>query len=151
MGLTENEKLLIEAFRGALNSEEPIGLGTHKQELDRLNTQEGGAGYLHNQIDEMFHHKTADLDHHTGICAAFAKAHSYKYIDDPHFTTIMDREMAAQAIPKEQRSKACKIVSEIKEELRNEHHLWSERDAGWVDMNEIEEASFSEPNNGIEL
>lgn len=148
MALSEDEKLLVEAFRGALRDQ--IGLKGHQPQIEELDERERGSEYLHQQIDELFHHKTADLDHHTGVCAAFARVHSYKYVDDPRFKTVMDREMKAQAIPTEDRQRACDTIDAIIAELKRENRSWSEQDAGWVDMEEIEEACFPEPNNGLD-
>jgi hypothetical protein len=145
MPLNQDEVLLVEAFETMLSSGDGLGLNSHQPELEELGERERGLEYLHNQIDEMFHHKTADLSHHDGICAAFSKVHSYKYIDDPTFEAAMNKELTAQGIPADQRERALNLVPAIIEELRGEKAAWAEKDAGLVDMDEIREASF--PDN----
>ena len=131
MQLNENEKLLAEAFDSMLDAGDGLGLSSHKSDLKRLGEEERGSEYLHGQIEEMFHHKAADLTHHDGVCAAFAKIHSYKYIDDPTFEAAMHKELTAQGIPAEERDKAIELVPSIIEQLHSENSSRSEQDAGW--------------------
>lgn len=131
MPLSPQEQLLAEAFETMLSSGDGLGLAHHESELERMGEEERGFEYMHGQIDEMFHLKAAQLTHHDGICAAFAKVHSYKYIDDPTFEAAMHKEMTAQAIPAEERDKALELVPAMIEQLRSEKKNWNEQDAGW--------------------
>ena len=147
MPLNPDEQLLVEAFETMLNTGDELGLSKHKSELERLGEEERGTQYLHGQIDEMFHHKAADLVHHDGICAAFAKIHSYKYIDDPTFEAAMNKELTAQGIPTEEREKALDLIPSIIEELRGERTAWGESDAGWNPK--LDEIVEQNKDNGV--
>lgn len=127
MALNENEHLLIESIKSFLQQDEQLGLNIHKKDKEH----ERGFEYLHNEINNMFELKSAELTHSTGINAAFAKIHTYKYIDDPTFKPAFDKEMTAQGIPKEDRTKAIDSIDGIIEELKTEFETWSEADFGF--------------------
>lgn len=138
MALNQDEQILAEAFETMLNSGDGLGLSRHKSELERLGETESGPAYLHGEVDLMFHQKASELLHYDGACAAFAKVHSYKYIDDPTFEAAMNKELTAQGIPTEEREKALEVVVSIVEELRNDKGVANEQDAGWhPDLDEI--------------
>ena len=143
MPLNKNEKLLLEAVQGMLQQDAMLGLSIHNTD-DNQSSSERGYEYLHNQIDEMFALKAAELLHADGLCQAFRKVHSYKYLDDPSFKTAMEKEMVAQAIPKEERSKASGWIPQIIKELKEEQSEWAEKDSFSPDLNEIREASRPE-------
>ena len=147
MPLNPDEQLLVEAFETMLTTGDGLGLSQHESELERLGEEERGSQYLHGQIDEIFHHKTANFVHHDGVCAAFGKVHSYKYIDDPTFEAAMHKELTAQGIPAEEREKALELVPAIIEQLRGERAAWSEADAGWGNLEEIKRVSQPEQTN----
>ena len=144
MALKQPEKLLLEAVKSMLQQDARLGLSIHDADL-KASSAERGYEYLHNQIDEMFHLKAAELTCSEGVCQAFTKVHSYKYIDDPSFAVAMKKEMVAQGIPKEDREKALAIVPQIIEEVEVEQSEWAEKDAGFnPNMREIREASQPE-------
>ncbi len=125
MSLSKSERLLAESFKSMLASDDALGLSQHKAAQERAGEVERGFEHLHGQIDEMFMVKTTDLTHHTGICSAFSKVHSYKYIDDPSFARAMIKEMTAQGIPEQERVKAIDYIDTIIEELKNEQTIES--------------------------
>lgn len=139
------EKMILEAVSTMLQQDAKLGLSIHDKDHKLAGSVERGYEYLHNQIDEMFHLKAAGFTHSEGVCAAFKKVHSYKWIDDPSFATAMKKEMTAQGIPKEEREKALALVPKIMEEVETEQSEWAEKDAGFnPNMREIREASQPE-------
>jgi len=145
MTLKQNEQLVLEAVQSMLQQDAKLGLSIHNDDHKSTGPSERGYEYLHNQIDEMFHLKAAEFTYSEGVCAAFTKVHSYKWIDDPSFTTAMKKEMTAQGIPKEEREKALAIVPKIMEEIEIEQNEWTEKDAGFnPNMREIRETSQPE-------
>lgn len=143
MPLDKKEQLLLEAINSMLGQDAMLGLSIHKD--DTQQSAERGYEYLHNQIDEMFALRASDLVHVDGICQAFRKVHSYKYLDDPSFKTAMEKEMVAQGIPKEERGKATGWIPTIIQELKEEQKEWSEKDFGFhPELDEIKEMSQPE-------
>ena len=145
MSLNKNEKLLIEAVRSMLQQDAKLGLSIHdKDQYQNDYNIERGLEYLHGHINEMFAVKAAELVHSDGICQAFHKVHSYKYLDDPTFKTAMEKEMVAQAVPAEERSKANGFIVSIITELKEEQQEWAEKDSGFSPyLDEIK--SISQP------
>lgn len=149
MALNKKEKLLLEAVQSMLQQDAMLGLSIHKTEEAQSST-ERGYEYLHNQIDEMFALKAAELAHADGVCQAFHKVHSYKYLDDPSFKTAMEKEMVAQGIPAEERNKAAEWIPQIIQELKEEQSEWAEKDHGFhPDMKEIKE--MSQPDQPLDF
>jgi len=146
MPLNKKEKVLLEAVQNMLQQDVMLGLSIHKNKEDvEYLSAERGYEYLHNQIDEMFALKAAELVHVEGVCQAFHKVHSYKYLDDPSFKTAMEKEMVAQGIPSEDRVKAVAWIPQIIKELREEQSEWAEKDTGFnPQMEEIKEMSQPE-------
>lgn len=130
MSLSENEKLLLEAINNMLHSDTKLGLSMHDKDLEEAGKSRGFE-YFHNQIDAMFHHKSAESNFADSLNQAFHKVHSYKYIDDPTFKTSMKKEMVAQGIPASERDSALKFVDDIIEELSEEQQEWAEKDYGF--------------------
>lgn len=141
MPLNKKEQLLLEAIDSMLQQDAMLGLSIHKTD-DIVSWR--GYEYLHNQIDEMFALKAADLTHSDGVCQAFRKVHSYKYLDDPSFKTAMEKEMVAQGIPSEERAKAANWIPAIIKELKDEQSEWAEKDSFHPDLDEIKEMSQPE-------
>jgi ribonuclease HII len=143
--LTKNEKMLVEAINSMFDLDAQVGLAFHdKKDLEPHN-EERGYEYLHNQIDDMFALKAAELIHADSVNQAFHKVHSYKYLDDPTFPTAMEKELVAQAVPAEERAKAVAAISSIIKELRKEQKNWAEKDYGFnPHMDEIEKVSKPE-------
>ena len=144
--LTNNEKLLVEGIKTMLQHDAQLGLKIHADELSELGSAERGYEYLHNQIDDMFALKAAELLHSNGICQSFRKVHNYKYLDDPSFTTAMEKEMVAQAVPAEERNKAKEFIPDIIKELKEDQAEWAEKDFGFhsnlkeiIDVSQIEQ------------
>jgi hypothetical protein len=146
MPLNKKEKILLEAVQNMLQQDVMLGLSIHKNTDDEeYLSAERGYEYLHNQIDEMFSLKAAEITHTDGVCQAFRKVHSYKYLDDPSFKTAMQKEMVAQGIPKEDREKAIDWIPQIIKELKEEQSEWSEKDFGFhPQLDEIKETSQPE-------
>lgn len=129
--MTKTEKSLTEAIDKFLSGN--IGLKPDAKADDDNNPANRGQEYLHGQIDEMFALKSAEFIHHTGICAAFSKTHSYKYLDDPSFIESFEKDMTAQGIPAPERAAAVKLIPEIIKEMRDEQTEWAESDFGFND------------------
>ena len=145
VALNSNEKLLAEAIQAMLQHDAKLGLKIHDTEDKRLGETERGYEYLHGQIDDMFALKAAELIHSESVCQAFRKVHNYKYLDDPAFKTAMEKEMVAQAVPAEERSKASGFVPAIISELKDDQAEWAEKDFGFnPKLDEIKEASQPE-------
>jgi len=146
MSLNKKEKMLLEAVQNMLQQDVMLGLSIHKNTDDEAYlSAERGYEYLHNQIDEMFSLRAADITHTDGVCQAFHKVHSYKYLDDPSFETAMQKEMVAQGVPKEERAQAISWIPKIIEELKEEQSEWSEKDFGFhPQLDEVKDASQPE-------
>lgn len=150
MPLSKNEKLLVEAVDSMLQQDAKLGLVIHDKDHQATGSAERGYEYLHNQIDDMFALRAAELTHAEGINQAFRKVHNYKYLDDPTFPTAMEKELVAQAVPAEERSAATSFISNIIEELKEEQQEWAEKDAGFnPNLNEI--IDVSRPGEGQEF
>lgn len=128
--MTEPEKLLVESFKSMLDDKVKLGLHPDEKAENDNKPSMRGIQYLHGHINEMFAHKAAALVHHTGVCAAFSKVHSYKYLDDETFLEAMNKEMTAQGIPAGERKKAMEYVPSILEELQEDGD-WCEADFGF--------------------
>ncbi len=140
MPLTKNEKLLVEAIDSMLKQDAKLGLSFHDSDKEQI--AERGVEYLHEQIDEMFALRAAELTHAESVCCAFRKVHNYKYLDDPSFRVAMDKEMISTAVPAEERNKALEFVPKIIDELKTEQKEWCERDSGFnPSLDEIREVS----------
>jgi hypothetical protein len=144
MSLNKNEKLLVEAIDSMLQQDAMLGLSIHVDDHESMGTAERGYEYLHNQIDEMFAVKSAELIHADAINQAFKKVHNYKYLDDPSFKTAMQKEMVAQAVPAEERAKALEFLPKIISELKAEQAEWAEKDSFNPNLDEIMEVSQPE-------
>lgn len=130
MGLNATEKLLVEAVQSMLQQDAELGLSMHDSNRDEQK-HEAGFQYLHEQIDEMFALKAAELTHAEGVTAAFRKVHGYKYLEDWSFLPAMEKELVAKAVPVAERRKALGFIPDIVEEIRSEQKLWAEKDAGF--------------------
>jgi len=127
--MNNNEKMLLEAITSYLSSND-LGLNHHKQAHEDTGKLERGLEYLHGHINETFQLKANDLVHHTGVCSAFSKVHNYKYIDDPTFWIALERELKAQAVPKEEQIKTKNILEAVIEELKK-FDVKKEQDFGY--------------------
>lgn len=143
--LNKAERMVAEAVETMLQQDAKLGLKMHDSTDTRLGETERGLEYLHGQIDEMFALKAAELIHADGVCQAFQKTHSYKYLDDPSFKTAMKKEMVAQAVPAEDREKALGFIPAIIKELKEDQKEWAEKDFGFNPaLDEIKEMSQPE-------
>lgn len=150
--LTNSEKILCEAIESMLQHDAKLGLKIHDTDHKRLGETERGYEYLHGQIDDMFGLKASELTHSESVCQAFRKVHNYKYLDDPAFKTAMEKEMVAQAVPAEERSKALGFVPVIISELKSDQAEWAEKDFGFnPKLDEIKEASQPEQPLDFEI
>jgi hypothetical protein len=140
--LNQDEKTLLEALEQMLKSDDKLGLAHHESPGEK--DSERGFEYLHNNIDDSFAVKAAELVHADSVTKAFHSVHSYKYIDDITFGDAFSKELTAMAVPAVEREKAVKFVDDILEELR-EGHEFAEKDAGFnPDLEEIR--AISQPS-----
>ncbi len=130
MGLNKDERLLVEGIKSLLQQDAKLGLSAHAEDHAEEKA-DPSFQYLHEQIDEMFLLRAAELTHSESVTAAFRKVHGYKYLEDWTFLPTMDKEMVSKAVPMAERRKALEFIPKIVEELRSEHHLWAERDSGF--------------------
>jgi len=151
--MNKNEILLVEAVKTMLQQDAKLGLSIHEKDpyISQFDA-ERGMEHLHGHINEMFQLKAAELTHADGVSQAFHKVHSYKYVDDPAFATAMEKEMVAQAVPAEERSKALKFVTSIIKELREDQKEWAEKDSGFnPELDEIRKISNIEQPTEFEI
>jgi hypothetical protein len=145
MTLNNEEQLVLEAIKSYLSQDAELGLSMHdKDKYSDMLTNERGFEHLHNNINDLFAVKSADLVHADAVRQAFAKVHSYKYLDDPSFTTAMEKEMVAQAVPANERATALSFIPKIIDQIKEENREWAEKDIGFnKNMEEIQ--SMSQP------
>lgn len=140
MALNKHEKFLVEAIDTLLSQKAQLGVPDPPKNQQKQ--VEHSFQYLHEEINNRFAIKATDLVHHDGICAAFAKVHSYKYVTDPTFHEAMERELRAQGIPAEERTKALGFIPDVIEEVKDSTQDWDEKDSGFhPDLNEIMKVS----------
>lgn len=152
MPLNKNEKLLLEAIKGMLHQDAKLGLAMHDRDTENENRRERGFEYLHEQIEDMFATKAAELVHAESVCQAFHKVHSYKYLDDWSFVPAMIKEMTATAVPAAERQKAAEFIPSIIEELRAEQRDWAEKDSGYNPaLDEVRKVSKPEQPNDFKI
>jgi len=130
MGLTKTEKLLVEAITSMLHQDAQLGLSFHDEPQSET-PEDQGYRYLHEQIDDLFQLKAADLNHTESVTSAFRKVHGYKYINDWSFLPALEREMVNRGVPVAERTKAMEFIPRIISELRSEQKEWSERNSGF--------------------
>ena len=149
MALNEQEQLLVEAVKSYLQQDVQLGLAAHEKDPFVKDSQdERGLEHLHNNINDLFAVKSAELDHTDAIRQAFNKVHSYKYLDDPSFATAMEKELVAQAVPAVERQKALDFIPKIIDEVSSDDE-WAEKDSGFnPNLEEIEEVSQPEVSGG---
>ena len=127
--MRSKEKILVEALDTLLAQKAQLGVPDPPD--DQKEEVEHTFQFLHEQINDLFAIKTADFVHHDGVCQAFGKIHSYKYLTDPTFHICMERELKAQGIPANERTQALDFVPKIIEEVRKDSKNWEEKDSGF--------------------
>lgn len=148
--LNKNEKALLEAINGLFDLDAQLGLSFHKK--DDSQSEERGYEYLHNEIDNMFALKAAELVHADSVNRAFHKVHSYKYLDDPTFNTALEKELVAEAVPAHERATAKEAITNIIKELQKEQSAWAEKDYGFnPNMDEIKKVSQPKTPNDFQI
>lgn len=151
MSLNENEELLLEAIKSMLQDDAKLGLTVHDKDKKEDEYQaERGLEYLHGNINEMFRLKAAELDHSDAVNQAFNKVHSYKYVDDPTFSTAFEKELVAQAVPANERAEAAIFISKIIDELKEDNEEWAEKDFGF-NPNIEELKNISQPEQPLDF
>lgn len=130
--MNTNEKMLLEAVQTMLQQEAGLGLSYHKDSYDN----ESSAQYIHEQLNDAFALKIADLDHYDGVRAMFRKVHNYMYTTDVRFCKKMTENMRSIGIPADEISKACLAVESVNKEILGDKE---ERDFGW-NLTETSEA-----------
>lgn len=153
MALNETEQLLVEAIKTMLSQDSKLGLSIHDDDpYNTLFNSERGMEYLHNHINDLFALRSAELIHADSVNQAFHKVHSYKYLDDPSFSTAMEKELVAQAVPANERSKALSFIPKIVDEIKEDNKEWAEKDSGFnPEMEEIESISRPEQPSEFEI
>ena len=150
--LNKSEKALLEAINSMFDLDAKLGLAVHDdKDQNAKEAEERGYEYLHNQIDEMFELKAAELTYAESVNQAFHKVHSYKYLDDPKFKTAMEKEMVAQAVPNDEREKAKSFIDSIIKELEKEAKHGFESKPFNPHMDEIKKVSKPETNLEFEI
>lgn len=148
MPLSKNEQLLVEAINSMLNQDAKLGLAIHDEAKDTEHTFQ----YLHEQINDMFAVKSAELVHCESVRQAFHKVHNYKYLNDPTFLIALDKEMISTAVPAEERRRAIDFIPKIIEELQTENDAWAERDYGFNPaLDEIKRINKPKQNNDFKI
>ncbi len=142
MALGPDEQMLLEAIKSMLDDKAKLGLVDDKRLVDDSNT----FSILHGNIEASFKLAISDSLHYDGICAAFSKVHSYKYLDDPKFTIGFDTEMKSQGIPEEDRKSAHKAYDKVLAEMKKgKDGVGAEKDSGWnPNLDEIKAVSQPE-------
>lgn len=123
--MRQNEKVICEAINTYLNDDAQLGLhkGTKEtsfKDVPRTSDNKNldhTLQFMHEQINDLFDSKVADLTHYESICTSFHRVHNYKYITDPSFASTLDKELSAQGIPKDQRLKVEKVIPKVIKEL----------------------------------
>jgi hypothetical protein len=150
--MSKADRMLVEAIDGMLQQDAKLGLAYHDQSTPEAKQDWRGYQYLHEQIDDMFTLKAAELLHAESVTAAFRKVHGYKYLEDWTFLPAMDREMIAKAVPVSERRKAMEFIPQIAEELRSEQQVWAEKDAGFNPrLDEIRKLSKPKTNGKFKI
>lgn len=129
--LTETERMLAEAIDSMLQQDAKLGLSFHDQDHKEQGKAEHCVQYLHEQINDMFILRAAELTHSESITSAFHRVHNYKYLDDWTFIPAMEKEMISRGVPRVERLKALEFIPKIVEELSAEQKLWTEKDSGF--------------------
>jgi len=126
MTLNNDEKYLLEAVKNVLDAKALGLLSGDNKHKETSHFQQ----FQHEDIQSMMLLKVNKSPFATAIMAAFAKNHSYKYLDDPTFTEGFVRDMKAMAIPANEQQKAVDATSDIIQELSKDGFS-AERDFGW--------------------
>lgn len=119
--MTENERILVEAVKTMLDGDFKVGLDVN----DDPNADENrlrGTQYLHQYVDGLFRHKALDakLTHVESICAAFSKIHSYRYVTDHSFGSVLMKELRSMGVPRAEQDKTVELVEEVRKDLDND-------------------------------
>lgn len=134
--LNQNEYALLEALESMLKQDDELGLA-HHDDGEEADEAERGFEYLHNNIDDTYTVKAADLKHADSVIRAFKNVHNYRYIDDTSFIPALRKEMMATAVPADEMAKAEKFVLDVLDDLKDGDDF-AEKDAGFnPDLEEI--------------
>ena len=133
--MNANERLLTEAIKTYLQQKPYLGVPEPSDDFNLRS--ENNAQHLHEHITDAFAVKASDLVHFEGVCRAFNKIHSYKYVTDPNFKVAFLQEMTTTGVPGVEQQKALKFVDSVIKEA-GDGEGWCERDAGFhPDLDEI--------------
>lgn len=154
MALNKKQKTFLEALRSYLDSDEKLGL--RDTENNKLNDLEkvNGLEYSHNDIYSKYKKMLEDnnIVYMGPILQAFNKVHSYKYFNNPSFTTAMEKELQAQGVHSSEIGLALKLVDELYEKLKGSDIQWAEKDAGlFKNMQELKDVSQPEQASDFEI
>lgn len=138
MGLSKQESLILESVSNWLQDATVTADDKDKSE-ERAHT----FTFQHEDVEQQFRLHMVESSFYDGICGAFNKVHSHKYLDDPTFALSFKKEMSGQGIPEEDQAKAINAVSEVLKSVVGEDN--GEKDAGWnPDLDKIVDASKPE-------
>jgi hypothetical protein len=153
MALNEHETLLLEALNAMLSGPE-LGLAFHTDKNTYGDgSEKRNAQFEHENIDAEFRMKAnaENFRCYDGICAAFTKIHSYKYLNDTTFNEAFKKEMTAMAVNRDEMAKALDIVDDIVKDRTDGADDWAEKDYGLnPNLDAIKEVSQPEQNMDFE-
>lgn len=121
--MNTNEKLLLEAVKTMLQQDAGLGLSYHKDV-----EQESSSQYIHEELNDGFALKIADLNNYDSIRAMYRKVHNYMYTTDPRFCKQLTDNLKSLGIPANEIEKACSVVEEVNKEILGDKQ---ERDFGF--------------------
>jgi len=146
MAFSEAEKLLVEAFRNALDDKALGFLPKDKQTKETSHYLQ----FKYEDINDMMFLKVNTLTFADAIMTAFQNAHSYKYIDEPSFEQSFLKNMKAMGIPSAEQGKATEAVKKVINSLSKDGQE-SEADYGWnKHMDEIVDVTSNADNRKAE-
>ena len=124
MGLSKNESTILEAVSNWLQDATATA-----DDKDKGEETSHTFTFQHETVEQEFRLQMMESSYYDGICGAFNKIHSHKYLNDPTFALSFKKEMSGQGIPEEDQSKAIDAVSEVLKSVVGEDN--GEKDAGW--------------------
>lgn len=126
MSISDKEKMLLEAFRNALDDKALGLLPKNKQTKETSHY----LNFKYEDINDMMFIKTNTLTFSDAIMTAFQNTHSYKYVTDPTFVLAFHKNMKAMGLPSAEQEKAIESLNEIIKSLYKDGYK-AEADYGW--------------------
>lgn len=126
MSLSDKEKMLLEAFRNALDDKALGFLPKDKQTKETSHY----LNFKYEDINDMMYIKINTSPFADAVMAAFKNTHSYKYVTDPTFVMAFTKNMKAMGIPGTDQEKGVDSVIAIVKSLHKDGYK-AEADYGW--------------------